>query len=155
VLFGDGELDSQRIDADDGGDAGAARDVVADADEPFGDESRQWCAHGGVSHGFPRQRHACACAFERPVRLVGQVLLRLILLARCLELGAPLIELALRDHLLIDQRPHAVEFRIGEIERRLGVHDVGNARLVEGLPRDQAELGFDLRGVGFGFLQLR
>ena len=154
MLFRDRELDAQRIDPHDGRDARAARDVVTDADQPLGDDPGQRCAHGGVGDRLAGERDPGASALERAIRLIGEVLLRLILLARRLELRTALVELALRDDLLIDERPHPVELGLGEIQRRLGVHHVRNLRAIERLARDEPELRFDLGGVGVGLLQL-
>ena len=101
-LFRDRQLDAQRIDPHDGRDARAARDVVADADQPLGDDPGQRCAHGGVGDRLAGERDPGASALERAIRLIGEVLRRLILLARRLELRTALVELALRDDLLVD-----------------------------------------------------
>ena len=154
VLFGHRQLDAQRIDSHDRGDARTARDVVADAHQPFGHESRQRRPDRRVGDRLAGERDASACALERAVQLVGQILLGLVLLPRQLELRAALVELALRDDLLLDERPHAVELRLGEVERGLGVHHVGDLHPIERLPSNEAELCFNLRRVGVRLLQL-
>ena len=111
-----------------------ARDVVAGADEALGDEAveRRRTAVSATdlrasetrARAASSERYDCSAAFCAD----------LILLARRLDLGPALIELALRDDLLIEQRPHAVELRFGEIERRLGVHHVRHALGSNGCP---------------------
>ena len=133
----------------------AARDVVADADHALRDQAREWRAHTGVGDRLAREGDAGVRRLERAVRLLRRVQRNLILLPRRFDLGPSLIELALRDDLLIEQRTDAVELRLRPIERCLGVHDVGHLLRLERLAGREAEPRLDLRGIGFRLLKLR
>lgn len=63
--------------------------------------------------------------------------------------------LALGYHPLIEQRLDPVELGFGPVERRFRVHDLRDVDRIERLACGQAEPGFDLRGIGFGFTELR
>ena len=134
-LFGHRQLEAQRIDPDDRRDLRAAGDVVADADDALRDQAGERCPDAGVGDRLAGHRDARARGLERAVRLLRRVQRDLVLLPRRLDLRPALVVLALRDDLLIEQRPDAVELRLGVIERRLGVHDVGHLLRVERLVR--------------------
>ncbi len=71
-LFGHRQLDAQRIDPHHRGDASPARDVVADADQPLGDQPGQRRPDRRVGHGLAGERDARTRAFERAIRLLGR-----------------------------------------------------------------------------------
>ena len=78
-----------------------------------------------------------------------------MLLARRLDLRASLFPFALRDDLLVEQRLDAVELRLCQVERGLGVHHFRHMFGVERLPGREPEARLDLPGVRLGFQQLR
>ena len=68
-LLGHGELDAQRIDADDRGDPRALGDVVADADRALGDEAGERrpdrrCRRPTCSRATTRARAACSERYD-------------------------------------------------------------------------------------------
>ena len=91
---------------------------------------------------------------QRLVLLRRAVAGGLVLLARRFELGAPLIELGLRDHALIQQRLDAIELALRELLRGARRLHFGNVVDVE-LGSDSTETGFDLRGIGLRLGNLR
>ena len=133
----------------------SSRDVVADADHALCHEAREWRADTGVGDGLPGECDARASGLEQAVRLLRRVQRNLILLPRGFDLGPSLIELALRNDLLIEQRSDAVELCLRPIERCLGVHDVWHLLRLERLSGCEAEPRLDLRGIGFRLLKLR
>ena len=154
-LFRHGQLQAQRVDADDRGHVRAAGHVVADADDALRDQAGERRPDVGVRHRLAGHRDARPRRLERTVGLLGRVQRDLILLPGGLDLRAALVVLALRDHLLIEQRLDAVELRFGVVERRLGVHHLRHLGRLERLVRRQPEPRLNLRRVRLGFLQLR
>jgi len=102
-LLGNGQLHAKRINPDDGGHFGSARDEISDADQAFGHDAGEWRANQRVVDGLPRERDPRAGTLQRAERLFGEVAGHLILLAHSLDLGTPLIVFTLRDDPLIEQ----------------------------------------------------
>ena len=132
------------------------RDVVADRDQPLGDDAGERRADDRVGERLARERDARARRLQRLILLRGAVLRRLVLLARRFDLRPALVELRLRDDALVEQRLDAGELALREVERRPSRSALRAPRSTSNAaPPVDAEPRLDLRGVGFGFLELR
>jgi hypothetical protein len=102
-LLRNSQLHAQWIDAYYDGDFESFRDVVARGGETFSDQPGKWRPDDRVADGFLCERDSRACRLQRLVLLRGAAFRRFLLLPCGFHLRAPLIELRLRDHALIEQ----------------------------------------------------
>ena len=111
--------------------------------------------HDSVSDGLPGQNQPRTRAKQRLVLLHGSVPGDVELPPRDLCLRAPLIELGLRQELLVEQHLRAVEVALSQRLLRAGIGDFRHAIEVEIFAPCESQSSFELRGVGLGLGRLR
>ena len=155
VLLGHGQLDAQRIDAHHRGHLGAARDVIADRHEAFADDTGERRANHRVGQGLLRHRDPRARAQQRLILLRGAVLRHFVLALGGFELRAALVELRLREQLVVVQPLGAGELAARQLIGGLGIGHFGHPLDIECTTAGDAQPRLDLRGVRLRLARLR
>ncbi len=156
ILLGHRELDPQRVNAHHRCDLGAAGHVVAHRNEALANHACKRRSHGGVGECFLRHGDARTGCEQRLVLLQGAVAGHVVLPLGGFGLRLLLIELRLREQLLLVQPLRALQFRPRQLQRRAGIRHFCDTLHDKRLSGADAEPRLDLRGVrpGFGGLRL-
>ena len=148
--------------------------VIADRDQPLADDAGKRRLHDGVGQRLLREHDAGARGEQRLILLHRAVSRDVELPPRHFRLRALLIEVGLRQQLLLEQHLRAIEVAVARVScaRALatsGTRSISNSALSPDTPSAflrsperlaafsaaEPEAAFELRGVGLGFRCLR